>query len=77
MIRWTGLAPWEFEFLFSGRPASTPPRLLKPLEAGLRASVREKERFYIYVYMYIYIYIYMYVYIYIYREREREREIDR
>jgi hypothetical protein len=23
MIRWTGLAPWEFEFLFSGRLAPT------------------------------------------------------
>jgi hypothetical protein len=23
MIRWTGLAPWEFEFFFSGRLSST------------------------------------------------------
>ena len=23
MISWTGLAPWEFEFLFSGSPTST------------------------------------------------------
>ena len=23
MIRWTGLAPWEFEFPFSGSPTST------------------------------------------------------
>jgi len=23
MIRWTGLAPWEFEFLFSGSLTST------------------------------------------------------
>ena len=36
MIRWTGLAPWEFEFLFPGSLTTTFLGLL-PLE-GLSAS---------------------------------------
>ena len=43
MVRWTGLAPWEFEFLFAGSLTSTGPALLQP------ARQTGEDRFTLYI----------------------------
>ena len=77
MIRWTGLAPWEFEFPFHQVDVlvrggadldKTDLRGRRPDDLLPRACLCPSLSLslYVYVYMYIYIHIYTYMYLCIY-----------
>ena len=75
MNRWTGLAPWEFEFPLPPclhQSTARPPRCSHlPVMQRESVCVRERERgererasdIHIHIYIYIYIYIYIFIYI--------------
>ena len=61
MVRWTGLAPWEFEFPFSGSLTST--EVIKPVHVLIKPVHGITQPTHIYVHVYTYLYVYRYVYI--------------
>ena len=43
MIKWTGLAPWEFEFPFPGSLTSTFLQVINTVTLALELAARERQ----------------------------------